>query len=302
METTFSIIIPHKNSTDLLERLLNSIPTRNDIQIIVVDDNSDHSKVDFDNLPGKDRPEIEYIFLTKEQSNGAGRARNVGLEHAKGKWLLFADADDFYTENLSYILDKYANDNATDIVYLNARTYYADGTIEGLPCNRYIRNYLNKKSYSEMVLRYNVWTPWTRMVKRELVEKYNIQYEEVPLANDTVFCLLCSKYSKVIAAEEAIIYNYYKPAQGSLTEIKAVKPETYKFRLDVIKKVNNIYNEVGYKYKLSYMYFIINLYRRKKLHLYKDIVQRCRKEYDYPSFKDTIAAFRLIYAKFFKII
>lgn len=302
METTFSIIIPHKNSTDLLERLLNSIPTRNDLQIIIVDDNSDHSKVDFDNLPGKDRAGVEYIFLTKEESNGAGRARNKGLERAMGKWLLFADADDFYTENLSYILDKYADDNITDIVYLNAQVYYSNGSIGSLPCNRYIKNYINGKHYSDMVIKYNMWTPWTRMVKRELVERHNIQYEEVPLANDTVFCLLCSKYSNIIAVEEIIVYNYYKQAQGSQTENKAVKPETYKYRLEVIKKVNNIYKEVGYKYKLSYLYFIINLHRRKKAHLYKNIIKKCRKEYGYPSLKDTIAAFRLIYAKLFKII
>lgn len=302
METIFSIIIPHKNSVELLERLINSIPSRNDIQIIVVDDNSDFSKIDINNLPGKERADVEYILLTKEQSNGAGRARNFGLKQAKGKWLLFADADDFYTENISHILDKYANDDTTDIVYLNAQTYYSDGTTGGLPCNRYINRYLNNKRYSEMVLRYNLWTPWTRMVKRELVERHNILFEEVPLANDTIFCLLCSKYAQVIAAEDIIIYNYYKPIRGSLTENKAVKPETYKYRLEIIKKVNKIYDEAGYKYKLSYLYFIITLYRRKKLHLYKNTIKKHKKEYKYPSFKDTIAALRLIYGKFFKII
>ena len=37
----YSIIIPHKNSADLLQYCLNSIPLRDDIQVIVVDDNSD---------------------------------------------------------------------------------------------------------------------------------------------------------------------------------------------------------------------------------------------------------------------
>ena len=302
MSTKFSIIIPHKNSVDLLKRLLDSIPIRNDIQVIIVDDNSDRSKVDINNLPGKDRKDLEYIFLNKDQSNGAGRARNIGLKHAKGKWLLFADADDFYTENLSFILNKYADDNSTDIVYLNAQTYYSNGNLGTLPCNRYIRNYINHKHYSEMVLRYNLWTPWTRMVKRELVERYQIQYEEVPLANDTVFCLLCSKYSKNIAVEETIVYNYYKPVQGSLTVIKGAKPETYKYRFEVIKKVNKIYDELGYKYRLSFLYFIINLKRNNKYHFYKDIINNSKKEYGYPSFRDTISAIRLVYGKLFKII
>lgn len=41
----YSIIIPHKNIPDLLQRCLNSIPRRTDIQIIVVDDNSDPKKL-----------------------------------------------------------------------------------------------------------------------------------------------------------------------------------------------------------------------------------------------------------------
>lgn len=36
----YSIIIPHKNSAGLLQRCLDSIPQRDDIQIIIIDDNS----------------------------------------------------------------------------------------------------------------------------------------------------------------------------------------------------------------------------------------------------------------------
>jgi glycosyltransferase involved in cell wall biosynthesis len=96
----FSVIIPHKNRPDLLQYCLNSIPRRKDIQIIVVDDNSDEDKVNFNKFPGLDDEYVE-IYLTKE-GKGAGYARNMGLKHAKGKWLLFADADDFFTENSGF--------------------------------------------------------------------------------------------------------------------------------------------------------------------------------------------------------
>lgn len=43
----FSIIIPHKNTPDLLQRCLDSIPVCDDVQVIVVDDNNDTDKVDF---------------------------------------------------------------------------------------------------------------------------------------------------------------------------------------------------------------------------------------------------------------
>ena len=98
---SYTIIIPHKNCPDLLKRCVDSIPVRDDVQIIVVDDNSDEDK-----KPSIERKGMEVVLLDASSSKGAGRARNVGLKHAKGKWLLFADADDYYTDNLSKFLDK----------------------------------------------------------------------------------------------------------------------------------------------------------------------------------------------------
>jgi glycosyltransferase involved in cell wall biosynthesis len=88
-EINYSIIIPHKNIPALLQRCLNSIPRREDIQIIVVDDNSDSNIVDFEHFPGMDEPCVDVVF-TKE-GKGAGYARNVGLSKAKGKWLFIPE-------------------------------------------------------------------------------------------------------------------------------------------------------------------------------------------------------------------
>ena len=43
----FSLIIPHKNIPSLLQRCLDSIPVREDLEIIILDDNSDSDKIDF---------------------------------------------------------------------------------------------------------------------------------------------------------------------------------------------------------------------------------------------------------------
>lgn len=51
----YSIIIPHKITPNLLQRLLDSIPQRDDLAVIVVNDNSSPSTVDFRHFPGHDR-------------------------------------------------------------------------------------------------------------------------------------------------------------------------------------------------------------------------------------------------------
>ena len=65
MKHYYNIIIPHKNTPKLLKRCLDSIPQRDDLHIIVVDDNSDPNKVDFEHFPGLDRDDVE-VFFTKE--------------------------------------------------------------------------------------------------------------------------------------------------------------------------------------------------------------------------------------------
>ena len=78
----FSIIIPHKEIPDLLMRCLRSIPVSEDIQVIVVDDNSADADTYLDTYPELSRPYLE--FIRTKTGGGAGYARNVGLDHAKG--------------------------------------------------------------------------------------------------------------------------------------------------------------------------------------------------------------------------
>lgn len=74
LSLNYSLIIPHKNIPNLLKRCLDSIPQRDDMEIILVDDNSDPNIVDFEHFPGKTRQGVRLIF--DKQGGGAGRARN----------------------------------------------------------------------------------------------------------------------------------------------------------------------------------------------------------------------------------
>ena len=65
----YSFIIPHHNTPDLLQRLVDSIPQRDDIEIIVVDDNSDYDK-----KANISRSDVRTIYIDKVQTKGAGRA------------------------------------------------------------------------------------------------------------------------------------------------------------------------------------------------------------------------------------
>lgn len=214
----YSIIIPHKNSPDLLQRCIESIPQRKDIQIIIIDDNSDSCKVDFNHFPGINYSNVE-LYFTKE-GKGAGYVRNIGLKHAKGKWLIFADADDYFTPNAFDIFDKYFNNNA-EIVYFCSDSLY-DDTKEKADRNIYynnlIKNYLSGK-ITEMNLRISFDVPWAKMLKTEFVKQKNIYFDEVPAANDVYFSTLTGFYANRIDVSQDIVYTVTVNV-GSITRIR----------------------------------------------------------------------------------
>ena len=199
----YSIIIPHKNCPDLLQRCLNSIPVVPDIQIIIVDDNSDNDIVDFNNFPGKERINTE-IYFTKE-GKGAGYARNIGLERVKGKWVLFADADDYFTEDFYSIISDYKN-SENDIVFFSATSIYPE---TGEKANRHlaIEESVHKCiAGDEDCIRYYRASPIAKMIKKSLIEDHNICFDEVKASNDTMFSLKTGYYAKGICADERVVY------------------------------------------------------------------------------------------------
>lgn len=238
----YSVIIPHRNCPKLLRRCVDSIPVREDIQIIVVDDNSDEGKKP--SLSG--RKGLEIVLLDASQSKGAGHARNVGLKHAKGKWLLFADADDYYKEGFLDVLDEYKGQNL-DILYFNFE--YRDGEtldeLEKLPFRSYFDDY-DGSALMEDNIRYHHNVPWTKMVNRELIQQKSIFFEEVPNGNDIFFSMSVGYHARTIAVEKRPLYVYLKNENSIITsKHKSVSSHLCKI-VHVIKQ-NEWYDFIGHK-------------------------------------------------------
>ena len=248
----YSFIIPHKNCPDLLKRCIASIPERKDIQVIVVDDNSDDDK-----KPFIDRNGVEIVLLDKEQSNGAGKARNIGLQKAQGKWLLFADADDYYVEGFINILDHYIDGN-NDVVYFGF--VHKDGAsgedMHNLDFQKYISEYDGSKKSVDQI-KFHINNPWVKMVSHAYIDKYNIRFEEVPNGNDILFSMKVGYYTQNIQVEKSPLYVYLRNDNSILTSKETV--EAALCRLTHLIKINNFYSFIGYSYwKRSFMKYILS--------------------------------------------
>lgn len=243
----YTVIIPHKNCPDLLHRALDSIPEKDDIQVIIVDDNSDASKVDFENFPGLSRKNTIVVF--DKSGKGAGRARNIGLSKIENntKWVTFLDADDFYSKDAEAIFEKY-KDNQNDIVYFLWDSVYSE-TLE--PSNRK-RFYLKKISQSNNdkdILKYKMYWPVGKFVSYKIVNENNIKFDEVVASNDAMFSVKVGHTSKNIEVSDQTLYIV---TESSNSLVKQVSFEVTNCRFNVAKNINKYLRDIGkFKYHVN---------------------------------------------------
>lgn len=258
MYYNYSIIIPHHNIPKLLNRCLDSIPRRKDIQIIVVDDNSNPDIVDFNTFPGLKDPFVE-VYLTKE-GKGAGYARNVGLQHAKGKWLLFADSDDFFLANAFDLCDIYLNTNY-DIVYFGIDSIDSETLMRVdryKVYNRYIDKCDNVSTELIDMLKFRHDVPWGKMINHKLILKKNIKFGETKYCNDTLFSTQTALNADLIYADKTPFYCVTERV-GSLITRSTL--EAYLIRYEVILKKNKLLREHNYsRYQLPIGNYIKHIY------------------------------------------
>lgn len=218
----YSIIIPHKDIPQLLVRCLDSIPSNDNIKVIVVDDASSDDNVEKLRTLSCNYPTFEFFF--DKEGGGAGHARNIGLTKAVGDWVIFADADDFFSDNFGNFLEKFSN-NRSDIVFFKVNGLYSNTLLpsrRGEGHNRCVTDFLNKKENSEINLRYKSLVPWGKIIRRSLLVENNISFEEIIASNDVMFSTRIGFFAKNIEAVDIVLYNVVL-RENSLISTKSLK-------------------------------------------------------------------------------
>lgn len=90
-----SIIVPVYNAEKYLSRCVDSIlsQTMKDFELLLIDDGSqDESGRICDEYSEKDA----RVRVFHKPNGGVSSARNLGIDHAKGKYIIFIDSDDYW--------------------------------------------------------------------------------------------------------------------------------------------------------------------------------------------------------------
>lgn len=223
----FSIIIPFYNAENTIIDCIQSVLSQKflNYEVLLIDDGSiDNSFTLCTKFLRKN------IFLYQKKHGGLVSTRNYGLSKAKGKWVVYVDADDViydnYLSSLFTIINKYKN--------IDMITFNYDNTSNVVPEKFKSRNgYYNKKQLKESVypwifdMNFNM-PAWRSAYKYSLLIKHYCKDESIITGEDFAFTYECLFYADSFFYLNKSLYQYNDP------NININKNLTSSYSLDAI--------------------------------------------------------------------
>lgn len=256
-----TVLIPHKNQPQLLQKCIDSIPQRNDVQVIVVDDNSDPKIVNFDAFPGLDNPMVE-VYFTKE-GKGAGYARNVGMKYIKGKWLTIIGSDDFYLPDFNRAIDEYIGADC-DVIFFKCIGIMLDTkevSSKGKSYNTCVDEAICSGDFTNALLFSGDAIKFYNM---NFINKNHITFDEVMWGNDVVFMAQVALHAQKCIASDIVTYCTTE-SSSNLTKARSLESQFVRF-IEECKNVHILRPRYGNVESIYYWLFRtwFNVYKLSK--------------------------------------
>ena len=243
-----SIVVPMYNAEKYVEQCIVSIINQTigfeNIELIVVDDWSTDNSVE---MVKKFTTENENIILlrTKQNTGVAGNARNVGVQRATGKYLMFSDADDFLKEDACEILYNFAEEKNADFVTGNYQNADEDGTPWENPIfnkQKYKTFKLDSKDYinSFFVLNSSVCN---KIFNREFVKRNNLKFLVGVPAEDAFFTYSAMLHSNNIYYNDNVVHYYRNRSKSDTLSVSWDCSKSYFDKINMsYKEIYNLFN------------------------------------------------------------
>ena len=264
----FSIVMPVYKVEQYIEQSLKSVleQTYTDFEVILVDDCSPDDSIKIAKKFAKEDNRIKII--TQPKNMGCGKARNTGVQHAQGKYLLCWDPDDWVERNYLEQIDNVFENYDVDSVWVKLWKYYEDSDtldiLTAYPCFTHHLGGLIEIS-PDNINDFPVFA-WNKAYKLDYVKENDFGWAENSYFEEVYFYYDFFMNSHKVYIIDEMLY-YYRQRLGSIMSRNDIELKRCQ---DLFKILTSLYNSIDIRgcnplYKNS-----IIRYAKKWNYSYKD--------------------------------
>ena len=209
-----SVVIPIYNAYDYLGPALDSVVEQSEssIEIICIDDGSTDRSLE---LVKKYQEKDGRIRIVTETNAGPGLARNNGLKRARGEYVVFLDADDFFEPDLISVMYSRAKSDDLDIVIADYDIYNCKkGTFSKSTEEESGKIYdggvvTSKNEHPDEILLSTTGSAWNKMFRRSFLSEKNIQFPEtVKMFEDVYFTVGTLAFAERVGKCDRVLIHH----------------------------------------------------------------------------------------------
>lgn len=230
MEIEISVILPCYNVEKYLSRSLECLigQSLRKIEVLCVDDgSSDSTPQILDSYAARD----SRITVIHQENGGAGPARNVGIDRAKGEYLFFCDPDDWCSQDMLEQMYQSAKKQDVDVLFVSH--YVCEGDDDTIVDRRNLppRLVAMKQTFAAADVAKNCFqlfshVPWNKLFKAAFVRETGLRFQNLPRSNDAFFVEAAFAAAARVKVLDQAYYYHRVRRPGSLVAASDRHPMT----------------------------------------------------------------------------
>lgn len=272
MSPLISVIIPIYNVEKYIDQCIDSVlkQTYPKLELILVNDGStDGTLKKLKDWESKDK----RIKLINQENSGVSKARNKGIDHSLGDFIMFVDSDDWLNESaLKYCVNKLTENPKYDLILFGWKKTFLEKKykeeyffIEGVKL--FSTNIENIRRRSLGMLAHEMLnpiktdifnTPWAKLISAKIVKDNNIRFYDRFFVGmeDVLFTIQLFQKIHCPVLLDQYLYYYRQENQTSLSKADGT---------DLLRKFQNLFVILNEQFKESTQKKQLALNNRKAL-------------------------------------
>lgn len=208
IEPIISIVVPLYNTEEYISQCLNSVSCLSDCEILVVDDGSTDNGPNIARSLASNNSNIRVI---SQENQGLSGARNTGIEHAKGEYIWFLDADDELTTHASDVIECLSSHDELDFLAVQLQKVDESRNLLSIDCGQPTLPKNVVMTGREAILTdYNPSSACALIMRRDFLNENNLRFKLGITHEDVEFTFRAMSRAKNVMFTDLKPYLYFR--------------------------------------------------------------------------------------------